>query len=152
MLHGQAIIGGFRKPKVDKSVKNSIEVSAQFDFKGCSFRPQLVLDLDALLERRMDMPDLHQMLATEHGIGLYSYEYEVLESTPLSFGNPTGLAAAFLDGDQFDYAGFRERWLEEQQLQRLQVIARRHLGVEDLSAEPALRAALLEAYRLGCQG
>jgi len=131
--------------------KNSIEVSSQFDFRGQTFQPKVVLDLDALMQQEGELPQFHQLLARENGIDLYSYEYEVLESSGLNFANATGMAGEFLQADDFDLQGFRRRWLQQRELEALVDIARRHLGVDTLEQKPGLREALLEAYRLGAK-
>lgn len=128
---------------------NSIEISAQFDFRGETFRPTMTLDLNHVMETGMELPDYHHMLAIENGISLYSYEYEVLESSELMFSGAKGLAGDFLQQGRFDFQGFRQCWLEHRELSALQALAQRHLGVDDLSQQPALQEALLEAFRLG---
>lgn len=130
-------------------MKNSISVSTEFDFRGKTLRPAVTLDLDGLMERGGEMPDYHQLLAKENGIGFYSYEYEVLESSELFFSSATGLAASFLDNGVFDFDGFSRCWREKTEMQALEGIARRYLDVETLEQEPKLREALMEAYRLG---
>lgn len=131
-------------------MNNSIEISAQFDFKGETFRPTATLDLDRLMQQRGDEEvDFHHLLAMENGIDFYSYQYDVLESTMLEFANPTGFAGECLADGIFDFAAFRLRWQEQRELEVLQEIASRHMGVDDLQVQPSLQAALLEAYRLG---
>jgi len=130
-------------------VKNSIKISTQFDFRGHTYTPTLVLDLDTLARKENEIPDYHLLLAQENGIDHYSYEYEVLESSELLFSDATGEASAFVDEGWFDYPGFRQRWQMLQQLKALSDIARRVMGVADLEQQPELQAALLEAYRLG---
>ncbi|MGM0593430.1 MAG: hypothetical protein ACQETD_02745 [Pseudomonadota bacterium] len=130
---------------------NSVEVTTQFDFKGETYRPSVVIDLDQVMQADGRLPDCYQLLAQSCGIGPYSYEYEVLESSPLSFVRPQGLAEAFLQGEQFDFQGFRQCWLREQNVAALAAIAEERLGVSSLAQEPALREALLEAYELGRQ-
>ncbi len=130
-------------------MENSIQVSAQFDFRGQTFRPMARVDLDRLVEAGDELPDYHQLLATENGIDLYSYEYEVLETSELVFAEARGLAADFLEAGRFDFTGFRQRWLEQKELELLALIARKHLGSEALTQQPGLREALQEAYQLG---
>lgn len=130
-------------------MKSSIEISAQFDFRGETFTPVITLDLDRLMQSGAVMPDYYQLLANENGIGLYSYEFEVLESSELRFSDAQGLAADFVENGNFDFEGFRRRWLEQRELETLTAIAQRHLGVDELAQQPSLREALLEAYRLG---
>ena len=130
-------------------MKNSIKISTQFDFKGKAHTPEMVVDLDVLMARNELVPNFHLMLATENRIGLYSYEFEVLESSELVFSEATGMAGEFLTDNLFDYRGFRERWQTQQQIAGLREIALEHLGEASLEQHPALQAALLAAYRLG---
>lgn len=132
-------------------MKNSIVVCAEFDFKGETFRPRLVLDLDQLMERDGTLPTLIPLLARANAIDPYSYQYEVLESTPLTFTEATGAATDYLEEGRFDIAGFEHHWHEQRQLQQLQAIAERCLGVSDLTEEPALKEALKQAFLLGSQ-
>lgn len=131
-------------------MKNTITVSVQFDFKGESYKPTATIDLDQLMAQYGELPDFHQWLGTVSGIDPYSYQFEVLESCELEFSEPGGIAAAFLQDGRFDARGFQRQWHEQRQLRHLQEIARRHLKVEDLEQQPQLKAALLEAYQLGC--
>lgn len=130
-------------------VKNSIRVSAQFDFKGETYTPEVVVDLDAVVERNELAPNYQLLLANENRIGLYSYEYEVLESSELVFSDATGYASEFLHENRFDYEGFRRHWQAQQNLLALRDIAREYMGVASLEEQPKLQAALLAAYRLG---
>ena len=130
-------------------MKNSIEINVQFDFKGETYRPSVTLDLDLQMERYGMLPDLHQLLARENRIDPYSYQYEVLESSELAFANATGLAADYLDNGRFDIERFQEQWHAQKHLGLLQEIAREHMGIDDLSSQPALSAALLAAFAAG---
>ncbi len=129
--------------------KNAIDVSIAFSFKGENYTPRATIDLDRNMETLGEMPDCHRILATLNGIDPYSYLYEVMEVHPPVFDNPTGLAVDYLEGGVFDFQSFAIRWQEEKELGALQEIARRHLGEQDLDQQPGLKAALLEAYRLG---
>jgi hypothetical protein len=133
-------------------VKSSIEVSAQFDFKGETFRPSVTIDLDRQMMRHGELPEPHQLLAKTNQIDPYSYQYEVLESSELTYANATGLAAGFLQQGHFDSEGFQRQWLVQRELSVVEEIAQRHLGAEALAQQPALRAALLEAYEAGREG
>ncbi len=128
---------------------NSIDVIIAFSFKGESHTPRATIDLDRTMETLGEMPDYHRVVAMQNGIDTYSYLYEVMEVHPPVFDNPTGLAVDYLEGGVFDFQSFATRWQEEKELGALQEIARRHLGEQDLDQQPGLKAALLEAYRLG---
>jgi len=133
----------------DDGVKSTITVCVQFDFKGESYSPSALIDLDRLMAQYGNLPDFHQWLAKVGDIDPYSYQYEVLESCALEFSDPTGFAEVFFNDGTFDAEGFQEQWREQQRLQRVQEVARRCLGIEDLAQQPALKEALLAAYMLG---
>jgi hypothetical protein len=72
---------------------NSIDAHIEFSFKGETYSLTSPLDLDRMLDKYIDPPSLHHVLAVEHGINTYSYLYEVMEVEEIEFGNATGLAA-----------------------------------------------------------
>ena len=130
-------------------MSNSITVSSEFDFKGKKLSPSMVIDLDQHIKTNGYHESLYSMLASSNEIGLYSYEYEILLSTDLIFSNATGLAENFLTNGEFDFAGFQQA-LRNQSLDGiLSEIAHKHLSIADLSSQPNLRKALLEAYQCG---
>lgn len=128
---------------------NKLTVSVEFSFKGENYLLRSALDVDAWMAQHNGLPDWYDWLAEQHGIGPYSYEYEVLLSEELLFSEVEGWAAEFLQDGLFDAEGFMARWRTGQVLNALQPIATRELGVTDLTAEPALLRALTAAYRLG---
>ena len=130
-------------------MKNNILVSIDFYFKGKKHSPSLTLDLDAYMATRGGEDALYHLLANGNDIDLYSYEYEMMLAEKLVFSQATGLAADFLEDGGFDFAGFSQALDDESAVKMLSKIASDHLSVSDLSAQPALNAALLEAYRLG---
>jgi len=121
----------------------------EFSFKGETYDPALVVDLDAVMNAHGHIPDLHPSIARANDIDSYSYLYEVLEAHSITYANATGLAAGFLNDGYFDAAGFERRWLEEQKLIALRPIAQRHLAIDDLERHPDLMGALLAAYEAG---
>lgn len=128
---------------------NSIHARADFSFKGESYELETVIDLDACPCGAGDAPNFHLILAKAAGIDPYSYLYEVLESHEIEFFAATGVAAKSCHEGQFDWATFERDAGEERDLQKLRGIARERMGVADLEQHPALRAALLAAYRMG---
>lgn len=128
-------------------MQNSIRLSLTYSFKGETFTPSSVIDLDRLSQD--EHPNWHAWLAIAVGIDTYSYTYEVMREAELQFSEPTGLAVPYLDGDQFDLAGFLQARREAHHTGPLQQIARDILEIDDLNSEPRIRKALVQAYLLG---
>ena len=130
-------------------MKSTIRARVEFSFKGETHSPSAVIDLDGVMRGPGVVGNLHPTLARLNGIDSYSYLYEVLEVHEVEFDQPTGLAVDSFHDGVFDIHDFERRWRDAQRLERLAPVARRHLGIDDLDAHPALLEALLEAYRLG---
>ena len=130
-------------------MKNRFTVTIEFSYKGENFEFKAGIDLDECMERLNAIPDLHDLIAKQHGIDAYSYQYEVLTSEELQFSAVEGFAGEFIHEGNFDAQGFAARWREERVGTIAAEIARRVMGVADLATQPALKQALLEAYRAG---
>ncbi|MCU7916017.1 MAG: hypothetical protein KZQ65_08985 [Candidatus Thiodiazotropha sp. (ex Gloverina cf. vestifex)] len=130
-------------------MKNSIDISTAFSFKGEMHTPSTTLELDSHMENSGSLPPFHALLASTNDIDTYSYLYEVMEMTDVQYSNAKGMAAGFLKDGVFDQAGFEAAWRENKITQLLQPIARDYLGIEDIDDHTDLRAALLQAYKLG---
>lgn len=130
-------------------MKNSIDAHVEFSFKGKTFTPFATIDLDSLLEQGGSFPSIHALLAERNGIDTYSYLYEVMQEEEIRFDNAQGSAADFLVDGNFDIGAFAARWKENRIIGLLQTVAARELGIDRLEQHPALRNALLQAYRLG---
>ncbi|HEC20856.1 MAG TPA: hypothetical protein ENI97_16190 [Gammaproteobacteria bacterium] len=128
---------------------STIEASIAFDYQGERYAITTLIDLDRLMAGHQTLPSLHPLLAKEMGIDPYSYQYEMLLAEPIHFTRGQGLACKFLQNGRFDKTGFETAWREQNTLSQLQEIARRQLGVDDLSQQPALREALREAFEAG---
>ena len=109
------------------------------------------IDLDDHVRHQKSTESFPPMLATSNGLDHYSYEYEMLQAEPLVYSRPKGLAKAFLNDDYFDFEGFEQAWQEERVAEAVGEIAREHLDVNDLSSQPELQTALIEAFKLGQQ-
>jgi hypothetical protein len=129
-------------------VKNTVHINVEFSFKGETFRPAAVIDLDLLINGS-ELPDLHNALALEAGIDTYSYAFEVMQQSPILFSNATGLASGCINEGCFDLPLFVEKRGEAKRLKQLQQIASEQLGIDDLAAKPEIREALIKAYQLG---
>lgn len=130
-------------------MKNCIEAHVEFSFKGETYSLNSTIDLDNFFDHRDTLPDIHALLAQEHGIDTYSYLYEVMLDEEIEFRNAQGIAANFLLDGHFDHQAFMANWQSRKDLALLQPIATRELGIADLDQHEALKNALLHAYNLG---
>jgi hypothetical protein len=130
-------------------MNNSIDAHLEFSFKGETYSLSSTLDLDRLLENSDALPSLHALLAAQHGIDTYSYQYEVMLEEPIRFDNARGMAADFVNGEDFDAAAYAAAWRNHRLLAPLQEIAKNEMGIDDLNRHPQLKNALMQAYHLG---
>jgi hypothetical protein len=128
---------------------NSIEASVEFSFKGEDYRCASVIDLDQLLLRHDEMPQIHAILAREHGIDTYSYLYEVMQEVDIEFSHPKGYAVDFLNDGQINQEKIAANWQDAKAAVLLKPIAENELGILDLNLHPELKRALVRAYHLG---
>ena len=127
-------------------MKNRITASVIFYFKGEKINSSLEIDLDALMNSKAELPDLYPLLAQSIGLNLHSYEFEMMLAEPIYFKRAIGIVADHLADGQFDFEAFKSAWREQQALKILQIIALKHMGIDDIDEVPGLKAALLEAY------
>lgn len=130
-------------------MENSIDAQIEFSFKGQTYADSATINLDELMERRGALPSMHGILADRMEIDAYSYLYEVMLESEISFTNARGLAAAFVSDGAFDFEAFMAAWQENKVLGLLQSIAEREMGIADLADHPALKKALFQAYQAG---
>ncbi len=130
-------------------MKNRIEIFVEFDFRGETFRPSALIDLDHWMEREGRISSFYPILAREGGIGPYSYELEVMETCPVRVAHAEGLAAQFVQDGQFDAAAFESAWHHEHDRQLVRSIAEHYFGTEELLQREMAEEALVAAYRLG---
>ena len=124
---------------------NRIKLSCEFSFRGKRFTPTLELNLDEIMAQHRALPDLYPLLAERNNIGLYSYEYEMLEAETLSIQALEGWVADHINEQQFDEIGFEHQWHIRNAEAQLQAIIEKH----GLSSNIEILAALTEAYQLG---
>ena len=129
-------------------MSNSVRVSATFSFRGETHRPEMMLDLDVFLAKKESLSSIYPMLANANGINAYSYEYEILEMTPLHFDQPTGLVTDHVRDGQLDLEGFRATASQQSVLKRLEDIAMSNMSIAGLDDVPGLRKTLLTIYAL----
>lgn len=130
-------------------MKNSVTVSVVFDFKGKRYAPDLELDLDSYMQQSGCLPDLYPLLASVCNLGLYSYEYEMLQSEELICSHAKGLVIDHIVDGVLDLKGFEAAWLGVEALKKLTLIAKNLLDIDDLTTQPKLKEALIAAYKLG---
>ena len=75
--------------------------------------------------------------------------YDAMESCPVVFSNAVGLVAGYLQEGVFDLTGFVVAQEEAKIIEQISDVAKSIMGVDDIDAEPKLKAALLKAYELG---
>ena len=130
-------------------MKNTIKLTIPFSFKGESHTPSSVIDLDMFLRGDQNPQAIFQIVANDNKIGNYSYEYEVLESSPKIYSDPKGIACDFLSGGAFDFEGFEKCQNIAKALNTLQDIAKNTMKIDNLEEHEMLKQALLEAYEAG---
>jgi hypothetical protein len=130
-------------------MKNTVTATIPFSFKGKNFTPSAEIDLDKLCHLDHGLEALAHIIARKNSIGAYSYEYEILLSSPINFSTATGAAKLYLSENQFDLEGFKENFKETRILEQLKSIARETLNIENIDEHEMLKTALLRAYQAG---
>ena len=131
-------------------MKNAIRVSLEFSFKGETYSPSAVVDLDQL-DPGQGPPDWHALVAKRCQIDTYSYMYEIMQASEPRFSDAEGLAEPYLQNSRFDFDGYRQSRQQAEIVEQLADIAKRLLDVDSLKDHPALEEALVQAYLLGRQ-
>lgn len=126
-------------------MRNSIDARVEFSFKGEDYDLTSHIDLDT----QSRALSIHQILARDHNIDTISYLYEVMLEADIEFSNAQGAAADFLLDGYFDERAYAEFIQDHQIVRSLQGIAKHALDIDDLDTQPALKSALLQAYKLG---
>jgi hypothetical protein len=133
----------------NEAIKNRIDISITFDFKGERFTPTATIELDDFITLESGLPHFHQILAQRNNIDLMSYQYEIMLEDRIQVSNAKGLVADFVSDGQLDEEAFLQARHELDMFEQLQTIAQTHLAVDDLEKNPALKKALAEAFNLG---
>ncbi|BBP44176.1 hypothetical protein [Thiosulfativibrio zosterae] len=132
-------------------MNNRITAKIPFYFKGVEHTPSTQLNLDDWAKRSQgELPDFCSVIAQENGIGSYSYELEVMESSEIVFEDPQGLAVQFYNETEqtFDFEGFKQFWLAQQSFGLLNTISQQFWG-KDLVANSVEHQALMAAFVAG---
>ncbi len=130
-------------------MKNVITITIPFSFRGVDHKPSALIDLDVLVKNNHTMDFIFHYVAKENNIGRHSYEFEVLESSPQLFSDPTGVACEFFDDHCFDLDSFKDKLNELNIIDELNIISKDILGINNLEDQSDLKAALLKAYNMG---
>lgn len=131
--------------------KNTITATIPFSFKGKEYTPSSIIDLDVFILANPNIDRIFHLVAQENKIDKFSYEYEVLESSSISFSQATGVAVEFLLENQFDLNSYIEKRNKDEVQEALQNIASEILQLDKLEENKSLAKALLKAYQAGVQ-
>ncbi len=129
--------------------KHKLTVAVAFDFKGKSFSSSLELDLDVFFTHQREITSLYTDLGRILGLDCYRHEYDVMESAPLTFSNPTGIAMPFVQQGQVDWDALEQAWHKQLHFGIVEKITNKYFNVENIEDRPKLTAALIEAYQAG---
>ncbi len=127
---------------------NSIDVSVDFSFQGEHYTPVITIDLDIFVQQEQPT-SFHRLIANQHEIDCYSYLYEVLESSAISYANPQGLAVEHIQNNHFDLDAYTRQAKENKLIDALLEIAQEEMNISDFANNQSLKNALLQAYKLG---
>lgn len=130
-------------------MNNRVTAIIEYSFKGETKTLRSEVDIDALMEEHGELPALNDLIARHNGFDPYSYEYDVILSEEVIFKDATGPIADFIEDGRLDPLAFNEHWDRTYVDVKLQDIASRHLGCASLNDNPALKAALREAWEHG---
>lgn len=128
---------------------NQITAKIEFNFKGKTLTPTVILDLDKLMKQHGAIPPLHQLLARLNNIDSYSYEYEIMLSEEVHFSDVKGSAADFMQDSHFDQKGFEQRWHEDELFNTLSSLIKQQLDIDDINQHPKFKSLLIAAYQAG---
>ena len=130
-------------------MSNHITASIEFYFKGEKITSSIELDVDPHMHATGRLPDLYPLLARAIDLGLYSYEYEMMQAEEISYDNAKGLIAEHVNEGLLDYEAFHKSWSENAVIEKLQDIAKQYLSIDDINQQPDLKNALIAAYQQG---
>ena len=128
---------------------NRIRISLTFSFRGETFTPTAELDLNECMQKFDGTPNLYDVLAEQIGIDEFQYEYDVMTMEEIKFDHIEGFVADYIEDGSFDAEDFAKRWHEEQAIDEIQVIAKQHLSIDNLTEHPETKSALFAAYHYG---
>lgn len=130
-------------------MKNIVTATIEFSFKGETFSPSLTIELDQQLKGDFSLDNLYTLIAIENNIGLYSYEYEMMQSEEITFQHVEGFVGKYISEGTLDMQAFQIAWHENLTLLKLLGIAEQHMNITEFEQHTELKQALLAAYQLG---
>ena len=132
---------------------NKIVANIEFYFKGECYTSEAIIDLDHLMETSQENHDrlasIYLRLAREGNIDTYSYQYEVMLEETIRFSQATGIATDYCKDGVFSMDDFENAWHDNTILNHIQTIAKQYLAIDDLTKNPDLKNALMEAFLAG---
>ena len=130
-------------------MSNIVKASVVFCYKGETLSPSITIELDEYLQVSNTLPDLYPIIAKANNFDLYSYEFEMMQAQRIIFSDASGMVAEFITDGLLDIEAFVQAWKELKVLQKLAVVAKDKLSIDNLNDEPDIKQALLDAYGLG---
>ncbi len=130
-------------------MSNIVKASVVFCYKGETLSPSITIELDEYLQVSNTLPDLYPVIAKANNFDLYSYEFEMMQAQRIIFSDASGMVAEFITDGLLDIEAFVQAWKELKVLQKLAVVAKDKLSIDNLNDEPDIKQALLDAYGLG---
>jgi len=134
-------------------MNNSITISVEFDYKGVHFSPSLKLDLEKETIKTESMDYLYALLARHNKIDLYSYEYEIMQASPIIFSEPNGIIEAYVKDGKLDFDGFTMARERADIIENIQVLLDTNPDLkmlnDRLEETPELIDLFINIYRLG---
>jgi len=132
-------------------MSNIVKASVVFCYKGETLSPSITIDLDEYLQasNTNTLPDLYPMIAKANNHDLYSYEFEMMQAENIVFSEASGMVVEFIKDGFLDIETFLQAWKTSKVLEKLAVVAKDRLSIDDLNDEPDIKQALLDAYELG---
>jgi len=132
---------------IGEIMKNSVQVSLVFYFKGEKFNPQFEMDLDAYFLRKYDIKTIYDLLGKSIGLDAYRHEYDVMVMEHIIYSSPKGLAKDFVHDGEMDWAGLTDAYKKAEEIKAIHDLAQTHFSKEELDANPKLLAAMKDVYK-----
>lgn len=123
--------------------QNQITASVSFDYKAKSYQLSANIDAHILVniyeEQVLDI--IYLQIAKDNNIDTYSYEFEILQSSEITFSNAVGFIKECFKDDRLDISAINKAYVANQ----LKEIAVKY-GLKDSNE---IADALKDAYEIG---